>query len=318
MPDTLIVRGTTRLPPLGAPVVATIGNFDGVHLGHQRLLGRVRGIKGCWAAEGSSPSAVAISFHPHPSVVLGRAKKMPLISSLRQRLAILSSFEIDIFYMLHFTKQFARVRAADFVERVLFGELNVQHLVVGPDATVGYRREGDVHFLARAFAAAGRSFETIPPLMIEDLRVSSEHIRSLLREGRVEEAARLLGRSFVLDSLVIQGDRRGSSLGFPTANLKRNEQLLPADGVYVTRTLLCGVQYGSVTSVGRRPTFEGMDRRVETHLLGYGGGDFYNERIEVEFLTRLRDELKFSGVDELRRQIEKDIEDARKILNGPR
>jgi len=197
MPDTLIVRGTTRLPPLGAPVVATIGNFDGVHLGHQRLLGRVRGIKGCWAAEGSSPSAVAISFHPHPSVVLGRAKKMPLISSLRQRLAILSSFEIDIFYMLHFTKQFARVRAADFVERVLFGELNVQHLVVGPDATVGYRREGDVHFLARAFAAAGRSFETIPPLMIEDLRVSSEHIRSLLREGRVEEAARLLGRSFV-------------------------------------------------------------------------------------------------------------------------
>lgn len=318
MTRTLIVRGTTRMPRIGAPVVTTIGSFDGVHLGHQRLLRRVQEVKGRWVAEGHRPAAVAVSFHPHPAIVLGRVEELPLISSLRQRVEILSAFDIDILYMVHFTPRFARVRAAEFVERVLLGELKTRHLVVGPDASVGYRREGNVEFLRAAMAAAGCEFESVPTLLVDGVRASSERIRGLLRDGRMREAAAMLGRNFVLDSLVMRGERRGARLGFPTANLKRNEQLLPADGVYASRTLLQGVLYDSITNVGCRPTFAGRARSVETHLFGYGGTEFYGERIEVEFVERLREERAFASAEELRLQISRDVETAKGVLHGPR
>ena len=303
------------MPPLDSPVVATLGNFDGVHRGHQQLLRRVQEVKRDWVAQGGRATAIAISFHPHPAIVLGRVKELPLISSLRERLEILSSYDIDILYMLHFTEAFAHTPAASFVNDVLFGELTVQHLVVGADAAVGYQREGDVPFLTRMLEEHGRSLEVVQPVMIDGVRIRSERIRGLLRQGRVEEAAVLLGRRFTLDSIVVPGERRGTGLGFPTANLKRNEQLTPADGVYATSTSLRGQVYQSITNVGFRPTFRGAARAVETHLIAYAGEPFYGERIQVEFAARIRDEQRFASVEALQQQIVRDIAAAKEVLD---
>ncbi|MGI6524186.1 MAG: bifunctional riboflavin kinase/FAD synthetase [Bdellovibrionota bacterium] len=314
MVQTLVVRGTTRLPQIGTPVVATIGSFDGLHLGHLALLSRVLEIKNKYCDAGEKATSIAISFHPHPAVVLGKNPHLKLITSLRQRLEILSEYGIDILYMVHFTPAFSRCTALDFINKVLINELNVETLVVGEDAAFGYGREGDVPFLSKKFAELGRSLSVVSQILVDDMRISSERIRGLLRTGAVKDVKPLLGRNFILDSYVVSGEQVGQKIGFPTANLKENEQIVPRDGVYLTQSHFLGETYDSITNIGFCPTFKRELRSVETHFLTDKVLNLYSKRIQVEFLDRLRDEVAFADQEELKRQIKIDLERAKKFF----
>jgi riboflavin kinase / FMN adenylyltransferase len=311
--STLFVRDTSKLDLPKGSVVASFGNFDGLHLGHQKLLDRMRAVQQGQSAAGVAKSVI-LSFYPHPAVVLGKVKQVPIITTLRQRLKILSTYGIDYFLAMHFTPNFSTMSAGQFLEQVVLRDLGVTHLVTGPDASIGYQREGDVEFIDSCFKQAGCSYEILDELEIQNEKVSSRTIRRLIQSGRIGSVRNLLGRNFSLDSVVVGGDGRGKGIGFPTANLAVREQVLPAQGVYATKCCLGGAIYQSVTNIGVRPTFSGQGTVVEAHLLSYEGDDFYGERVELEFIHRIRDEKKFESAAELRKQIELDVIKSLEIL----
>lgn len=290
-----------------APVVATIGNFDGLHKGHQKILARMREYKN------ANPTArsVVISFYPHPAQVLGGAKRQFSIVSLRQKITLLDQFGVDGLCLVHFTKARSLETAAQFLESLVIQALNVKRLIVGPDARVGHRREGDTGFITRFLRARGAEVEVVEFLKEGQVTISSRGVRSLIEEGRVAEVQEYLARPFVIDGPVRRGDQRGRTMGFPTANLLSLRQVLPALGVYGTTTEVGGVSYRSVTNVGFRPTFGEGKVIVESHLLDYGGPEFYGQQISVQFSALIRPERKFDSIDELARQISADCETRR-------
>ncbi len=304
---TLVARDASVLPQLRSPVVATLGNLDGVHRGHQALLAELTKAKG-------SGSSVVISFYPHPGAVLGKMPRVPLLTTLRQRVEIMASHGVDLFFLIHFTRTFSQLRAGDFIERYLFGMLNVEHLFIGPDAHVGFAREGNPEFLDRFFAARGRRVTMLPFVEVGGDRISSKRIRALISEGDVAGAGDLLGRLYRISGFVERGDQRGRLIGFRTANVGLGKYAVPAFGVYATWVQMGGTRYPGVTNIGVRPTFGGVRPTIESHLLDYTGNDFYGQSVTVEFVSRLRPEMKFPSVVELRDQIRHDAEVARKVL----
>lgn len=291
--------------------VVTIGNFDGLHLGHQRLIKVLMEEK---LRLHSGATTVVLSFYPHPGVVLGKAASLPQITTLRQELRILGELEVDTLHLLHFTKKFSALSAEDFIRQVLVENLNARTLIIGPDARVGHNREGDPNFIRSEFQRLGRRCVEVEFVPDGDAPISSRRIRDEIQLGQVESARRLLGRPFVYSSRVIHGERRGRSIGFPTANLLLNAQVLPKTGVYAGRVAVHGKTFGCVTNIGTRPTFDGKKVSVETHLLDYAGPEVYGARLEVEFWFRIRDERKFASPEELRTQIAADVTEARRRL----
>lgn len=306
---TRLLRYPTGLARQAGPVVAALGSFDGLHLGHQELIRRLHD----WGQ--GQETSVLISFYPHPSKVLRGLSVPSAMTTLRQRREILSRLRVDCFYLVHFTKALSRLSAEDFLETYIIRTLGVDHLVLGPDARVGFERKGTPEFILDFMQRRGRSAEVVPFLEAEGERISSRRIRDEILAGRVSEAATLLGRRYVLDTHVVRGDQRGRQLGFPTANLRLHDQVVPGNGVYATESLVRERRYPSVTNIGVRPTFNGTNITVETHLLDYKEGEFYQDRIQVEFVKKIRDEQKFSSLDLLKSQIEKDIASARDILS---
>jgi len=304
---THVARDASALPELRSPVVATLGNLDGVHRGHQALLAELRKAKG-------NGSSVVVSFYPHPGAVLGKMPRVPLLTTLRQRVEIMASHGVDLFFLIHFTRAFSQVRAGDFIERYLIWMLNVEHLFIGPDANVGFAREGDPEFIERTFAAPGRRVTVLPFVEVGGDRISSKRIRALIGEGDVAGAGDLLGRLYRICGFVERGDQRGRLLGFRTANVGLGKYAVPAFGVYATWVSLAGRRYPGVTNIGVRPTFGGVRPTIESHLFDYAGADFYGESVTVEFVSRLRPEMKFPSVVELRDQIRHDAQVARKVL----
>ena len=297
------------------PVVAAIGNMDGVHLGHQALLKRVVEAKEAFAASGKGRAlAVAISFYPHPAVVLRPGKESSRITNVRQKLAVLSALGVDALMLMHFTKAFAMLPAAEFVEKELLNRLNVCHLVMGADARVGFGGDGGAEFIASMFKKQGRSAEILPFVEEAGARISSGRVRKLVHGGMVEQAPALLGRNYAVEGRVVEGDRRGRTIGFPTANMRVPRHIIPANGVYVSRAELHGKMYGGVTNIGVRPTFSGSAVSIETHFLDYGGASLYGERVELEFVARIRDEVRFASAADLIRQIEADVTKAKNVL----
>lgn len=297
-----IVRNPQRPLCLSGPVCATLGNLDGVHLGHQALLSRLR--------QFDANRILAISFYPHPGTVVRREVEVPRITSLRQKRRLLAQHGVTHLVMLHFSERFSRMSAQEFVDQVLIGICNVQRLVVGPDACVGRNREGTVSRLQELLAPHGARVEVVPFVELGADRVSSRRVRALLADGRVEDAAPLLGRPFTLEGKVIRGQQRGRTIGFPTLNIAPRSQLLPKYGVYITRCLVHGRSLPAVTNVGVRPTVGGTGPLAETHLLDFDR-ELYDARVEVEFLARIRDEERFESFDALRRQISQDVAQAR-------
>jgi len=289
--------------PRGRGSVIAIGTFDGIHLGHQQVLRYA-----IERAKESGAVSTAVTFEPPPLKVLRPEQAPPRISTNQQRMDWFGAVGLEAAVVLPFTKELAALTPEEFVEQILVRQLQVRAVVVGDNFRFGHKQAGDVKFLRELGMRHGFEVVVHTPVMLDGEVVSSTLIRKLVSEGDVRHAAKLLGRPFVLTGEVVSGTGTGRKFTFPTLNLKPEQQLLPARGVYITRTVLEGEtsSHRSVTNVGMRPTFNGAGLSVETHLLDYSG-NFSPKRIEVRFWKRLREEKKFAGPEELKAQIEKDI-----------
>lgn len=285
--------------------VASLGNYDGVHLGHQAILSEVvnRSIA-------LSVPSVAVTFDPIPKKVLHPGNAPLLIQTLQQRLAKIGKLGIDHAIVIRFDQTFASLSPEDFVHDYLVRKLRIKGFVVGENFSFGHQKRGNIHLLREAGARYGFFVEAIPEIRVNGVRVSSTLIRQMIHEGKIEQANELLGAPFTLTGKVIEGEKLGGKLGIPTANLQMENEMIPGHGVYVGRTVLPRAgAVPSVMNVGVRPTVGGRKLTVESHLLNYSG-DLYGQQIELQFLTRLRDEMRFASIDELKTQIHADIQAA--------
>lgn len=285
-----------------------IGNFDGVHAGHRRLIETVR------ALAGPGGQAVLLTFEPHPARVLSPEYAPRLITSPARKLALLEETGLDAVVVQPFDRTYAGSSPEDFVRGQLVGKLGARDIVVGHDFTFGKGRAGTPQLLA-SLATPEARVHVVPAVTLDGLVVSSSKIRELVLEGRVAPAARLLQRAFVLDGTVVPGRGRGRTIGFPTANVAPDTELLPGAGVYavmVASAALGGV-LGGAANVGVKPTFGGGDLTVEVHVLG-ATADLYGHRVAVAFLDRLRGEERFPGPEALAAQIERDVARAREVV----
>ena len=290
------------------PVLA-LGNFDGVHRGHRKILDRVRRV-----ASEHGASSIVMTFDPHPPRVVRPDKAPPLLMTTAQRLDALAAAGVDGAAIVRFTPELSQWDPETFVRTVLVEWLRVAEVWVGANFLFGHERSGNFSMLRTLGSRYGFRAEKIDPVRYRDFVVSSTRIRRLLGEGRVDEAAALLGHEYSLDGTVVQGDRRGTGLGFPTANLCTENEMLPANGVYATTANIRGVAYPSVTNIGVRPTVDSSGRTiVETHVFDFEG-DLYRTRLGLGFVQRLRDERAFGSLDLLKDQIAADCHRARALF----
>jgi riboflavin kinase/FMN adenylyltransferase len=282
------------------PICATIGNFDGVHLGHQAILASVNR-----AAKRSSAPSLLISFDPHPLAVVAPSRGPKLLQTRRQKLETLETTGLDGILMLPFDRELAALTGEEFFGSYLAARLRFATVHVGSNFRFGRTREGDIKLLQTIGAELSFSVVAVPPVTVDGETVSSSAIRVAIEEGDVVKARAFLGRPFAVTGEVVRGDGRGRALDFPTANIAVENETVPRRGVYVTETMAFGSRFPSITNVGVRPTFGGTALMVESHLINVDE-DLYGERLEVRFLARLRDEVKFAGPAELADQIARD------------
>lgn len=293
------------LPPDGIRSAATLGNFDGVHLGHQAIISRVKA-----RAAAANLRAMILTFDPVPKKVLSPETAPALIQTLEQRLRQLELAGMDEAIVIPFTREFASQAPEEFVKKYLVEHLHIGFFAVGDNFTFGRQKQGTLELLRRMGKDWGFEVEGIPEVQYQGARISSTLIRERVKTGAVDDAMRYLGHPFALIGTVVEGERVGSRMGIPTANLGVENELIPAHGVYVCTAVVGGQRVPAVTNIGVRPTFGGARLTVEAHLLDYSG-DLYGSRMELEFLQRLRPEKRFSGPDELKTQILRDIAAAR-------
>lgn len=295
----------------GASVVS-IGFFDGVHRGHQAIIGRAVDA----AADAGVRSAV-VTFDRHPMEVIRPGSQPKLLMTLARRARTIAGQGVDLVVVMPFDDDLRHLSPEGFVDRVLVGPLDAQRVVVGANFRFGHKAAGDVAMLADLGADRGFTVDGVDLLAVGEEAVSSTEVRSCIDAGRVERAAELLGRPHLVDGVVVRGDRRGQTLGFPTANLQVSRRLaVPARGVYAgVCHLPAGGEQPCVTNVGTNPTFGGQEMRIEAHLLDYSG-DLYGLEVAVDFRHRIRDEERFDGVDALVAQIGADAEAARRLLGA--
>jgi riboflavin kinase / FMN adenylyltransferase len=305
----ITIENVRDFPARARGAIVTVGNFDGVHRGHQRLLTRLRA-----KADAASVPALAITFDPHP-VALLRPEKAPVPLVWPQReIALLKDAGATEVGVFRTGPWLLELSAREFFDRVIRGQLQARGIVEGPNFAFGHDRLGDVTILSSWCAEVGIDFEVVEATAIDGQLVSSSMIRQCLSAGRVEDAARLLSRPHRIRGKVEPGARRGASMGFPTANLGAIDTLVPLEGVYAGLAWLDGQgpPWPAACNIGPNPTFGEMTRKVEAHLIGFKG-DLYGKNVELDFLERLRGTQKFSGLDELLRQIQADTEQTRRI-----
>ncbi len=309
-----------RTAHLSTPAVVTVGNFDGVHRGHQALLRHLADVAN--ASASPRPVTAIVTFDPHPLSVLRPDVPLKLLTAPRERLQIAAGLGIDIGVILPFTRELAALEPRDFLA-LLKRHLRLSALVVGPDFALGRGRSGNLDVLAGLADELDYRLIVLEPIVWEGKSVRSNTIRQLLADGDVAEAAALLGRLYHVSDIVRMGDRLGHQIGIPTANfLEAEHKLWPGNGVYATRAWLRRDgrphAYLSVSNIGVRPTVNGALRRLETHILDFPpageSGDLYDQELTVEFVARLRGEQKFAGLPQLVAQIRADIDAARQIL----
>jgi riboflavin kinase/FMN adenylyltransferase len=308
-----ILRGLDAFPPELRPSVAALGAFDGIHLAHALILdtavARARAL-GC--------AAVACTFDPHPAVVLRPDRALAPIATLEENLRRMAERGLDAALVIAFTLEFSKMEAEAFVEEVLQGTLGVREVVVGFNHTFGRGARGTAALLQALGARRGFVVHVLPPLQVAGQTVSSSAIREALRDGDVETAGAFLGRPYAVSGTVLRGAGRGRALGFPTANLRPDRPLLLAPGVYAARVAWDGTRADAVVNVGYRPTFGEDQYWVEAYIFDFAG-DLYDRTLTIEFLHRIRAEMKFAGVEALKRQVHQDLAEARRLLreSGP-
>lgn len=290
------------------PVLA-IGNFDGLHRGHAKIIERIRRVA---AERGFTP--VVLTFDPHPPRVVRPEKAPPLLMTLDQKLEALEKAGVQGVAIVRFTRELSQWEPERFVRTVLVDWLRVAEVWVGADFLFGRNRSGNFTLLRALAAQYNFRVEKIDPVRYKDFVVSSTRIRRLIAEGRVDEAGALLGRYAFIDGVVVRGSGRGRELGVPTANLETKNELIPPHGVYATTVTIDRVVYAGVANIGVRPTFGGEKTTIEVHVLGLDR-DLYGQTLRVGFVQRLRDERRFPDVDALKAQIEADIRRARRLFD---
>ena len=289
--------------------VVTIGAYDGLHLGHEQLLHRVR-----MAAEEFRMPSVVMSFEPTPKEFFGGDKPPARLMRFREKYDALAAHGIDIFYCPRFDQQMRSISADDFVRQILIHGLAARHIVVGDDFHFARRREGNIDHLQRASHALGYHVEQVPSIIVDGQRVSSTAIRDALWSGELDLATSLLGRPYRMSGKVVLGERVGRSLGYPTANVDLRRRQSAVMGIFAVRVHgLAGGAREGVASVGTRPTFNGTKPLLEVHIFDFQQ-DIYGEYIHVDFIARLRGQVKYDEVEELVAQMHRDADNARSIL----
>ncbi len=288
--------------------VVSVGNFDGLHLGHQKIIRQV-----VERARAAARRSAIVTFDPHPLRLLRPEHAPPLVQTLSQRLAGIEQLGVDAALVLRFDRAFSLLSPETFIEQILVGCLRVETILVGANFCFGHRGAGDVRLLAEFGKLRGFAVEIISPVEIGGRVVSSTAVRNAVASGNVADAAVLLGREFALTGDIRPGAGRGASIVFPTLNLAAEQELLPKLGVYATESIVGARLYPSVTNVGTRPTFDGQGVTVESHLFGFSE-KVAEGPMEVRFHQRLRHEQKFSGPEALRAQIAQDIAAAQKYF----
>jgi riboflavin kinase/FMN adenylyltransferase len=291
--------------------VVTIGNFDGVHKGHQALFEMVRE-----RAQALGGTSVVITFEPHPIKVMSPKKLRPLITMLEQKKELVASQGIDILLLIKFTLAFSDISARDFVKEILVKKIGIKGIIVGYDYAFGHNREGNIQLLREMGKEFNFEVHEVAPVYAGETLVSSTSIRNLIIEGNVSEANRLLGRSYQIRGEVIEGKKRGGPLlGYATANIGLPEGLIPREGVYIITVELEGKLFEGLTNIGYNPTFKDKSLSIETHIFGLST-TILHEQIKINFLRRLRDEIPFASAAELSQQIKEDIEEAQRFFRG--
>jgi riboflavin kinase/FMN adenylyltransferase len=297
----ILLRSLADFPDSLRGGAVAIGNFDGVHLGHARLVERLRAM-----AARVGGAAVVFTFDPPPARILHpEAAPEPLVWPER-KIALLAALGADAVLMYPTDKALLELEAREFFDRIVRGRLAARAMVEGPNFFFGHNRSGNVELLARFCGEAEMPFEVAEPVEVQGQIVSSSRIRSLVAAGRLEDARAMLGRPHRIRGVVVRGAGRGAQLGYPTANLDQIETLLPGEGIYAARATAGGVWYPAAVSLGPNPTFNEGVRKVEAHLVGFRGA-IYGERIEVDFLARLRDIKRFDTTAALLAQVAKDV-----------
>ena len=295
-----------RRQPFRASAV-TVGNFDGVHLGHQALMRRV-----VERARARGYASAVLTFEPHPTRVLAPERAPKLLTSLADKERLIAAAGIDLLWVQTFTREYSALSPEDFVQQVLVKGLRASAVVVGPNFRFGHRHAGDVELLTELGRRAGFEVEVVPAVKVRRHAVSSSRVRELAEQGRVHMAGRLLGRPFSVSGAIVSGMGVGRAQTVPTLNLApldpQAPRQLPKPGVYVTRTRVAGAEHESVSNVGRKPTFGEHELTVESFLLDYRDGRIEAEEMEVQFLHRLRDERKFPDAAALKSQILRDAQ----------
>jgi riboflavin kinase/FMN adenylyltransferase len=311
-------HGTPEVPADFGPSVVTIGEFDGVHRGHQRIVGRA-----VQAAGEAGLPAVVVTFDPHPDEVIRPGSHPPMLCSGRRRAELLAGLGVDALCVIPFTLEFSRVGPDEFVRTVLADRLRARRVVVGENFRFGHKAAGDVALLAELGEKYDFTAEGVPLLSENGVTISSTGIRARLAEGDVAAAAHDLGRPHRVEGIVVRGHQRGRALGFPTANLSSPPHTaIPADGVYAGWLARLGSggaereRWPAAISVGTNPTFDGQEQTVEAYALDRDDLDLYGAHMAADFVTRLRPTLKFSSADELVAQMHVDVGDARRLLTA--
>ncbi|HEY6186204.1 MAG TPA: bifunctional riboflavin kinase/FAD synthetase [Pyrinomonadaceae bacterium] len=291
------------------PTVLTLGVFDGLHLGHQLIMRTV-----VERARETGAVPTVITFDPHPRAVLHPESAPPLLQTFDQKIEAFGVLGLEQTIVIRFNKAFAQLRAEDFLRDVVAERLQAREVYLGRGFAFGRDREGNIELLRKVSDMLGFRAEEVPEVQLRGQRISSSRIRQLLSEGRANLARRMLGRPYGVEGRVVRGQERGRTLGFPTANLRPQNRVIPRNGVYVTATLIEGAWRRSITNVGTRPTFEQeAEPSVETYVINWSG-DLYGDVLRVRFLHRLRDERKFASIEDLRAQIERDRETANRYF----
>tara|TARA_B100000809_G_scaffold252838_2_gene288048 strand:+ start:37489 stop:38424 length:936 start_codon:yes stop_codon:yes gene_type:complete len=290
--------------------IVTIGTFDGVHVGHQKIIEQLVA-----TAKKNNCNSVLLTFFPHPRMVLQKDHSIKLINTIAERVAILENTGLDYLIIHPFDKEFSRLSALDFVRNVLVNQLNVSQLVIGYDHRFGKNREGNFEQLEEYGHMYDFLVQEIPAQDINAISVSSTKIRKALQEGEIKKVTKYLGHRFSVSGIIVLGKRLGNTIGFPTANLEVEEsyKLIPKKGVYLVRSKIDGIWVNGMMNIGVRPTVQGEFETIETHFFNFDG-DLYEKKIHLELLDFLREEQKFDSVEDLRNQLSRDKEKSLELL----
>jgi len=305
-----IIRNIDNIPEDLTGSIVTIGNFDGIHLGHREIFRKI-----VREARESNKKSVVITFDPHPQKII-HPERRPffLLTPLNEKLDLIKSCDVDAVILITFSIEFARITAEEFVENILWKKLRLSKLLVGYDYAFGKGKGGNAEFLKASGRKLGFQVEEIGAVKTDGMISSSTGIRLAVLDGNVKQASEMLGRPYGVSGTVVEGYRRGTDIGYPTANIK-SEKVIPATGVYAIIAELEGIRHQGVINIGYNPTFGNEEISAEVHLLDFEG-DIYGRDITILFIDRLRDEIKFKSPEELARQIKRDIERAREILSS--